>query len=90
MLVLTCSLVLTVGLQDSQNLVSSGNLDLRNSVGVSQEDTDLRGSQTLSSVLDDLLNDSVGGELEPRRSVSRVGDGGGAHSLSFAVHSTHF
>lgn len=83
-------LVLTVGLQDSENLVTSGNLDLRDTVRVSEEDTDLRGGKTLSSVLDDLLNNGIGGELEPRRSVSRVRESRSAHSLSFAVHSSHF
>lgn len=75
----------TVGLQDSQDLVTSDNLGLGNSVGISQDNTDLRRSQTLSGVLDDLLNDVVGGQLEPSWSVSRVRSSGGRNSFSLKL-----
>lgn len=55
----------TVGLQDSHNLVTGDDLGLVDSVGVSENDTDLRWGHTLSGVLDDLLHDSVWGRLEP-------------------------
>lgn len=62
----------TVGLQDTQDLVTSDNLGLGNTVRVSQQDTDLGWSQTLSGVLDDLLNNGLRRELEPSWSVSGV------------------
>lgn len=58
-------------------------------MGVTENDTNLRGSKTLASVLGDLLNNRLGSELEPGRSAARVGDGGGRDTLSFAVKTTH-
>lgn len=75
----------TVGLQDSQDLVTSDNLGLGNSVGISQDNTDLRRSQTLSGVLDDLLNDVIGRQLEPSWGVSRVRSSGGRNSFSLKL-----
>lgn len=75
----------TVGLQDSQDLVTSDNFGLRNSVSISQDNTDLRRSQTLSSVLDDLLNDVIGRQLEPSWGVSRVRSSGGRNSFSLKL-----
>lgn len=72
----------TVGLQDSQDLVTSDNSSLGDTVSISQDNTNLRWSQTLSGVLDDLLNNFVSRELEPRRSVSRVWKSGGGDSLT--------
>ena len=62
----------TVGLQDSHDLVTSDDTGLGNTVSISQQDTDLRWGQTLSGVLDDLLNDRLSGSLEPSWSISRV------------------
>lgn len=75
----------TVGLQDSQDLVTSDNFGLRNSVSISQDNTDLRRSQTLSGVLDDLLNDVIGRQLEPSWGVSRVRSSGGRNSFSLKL-----
>lgn len=72
----------TVRFQDSQDLVTGDNLGLGNTVSISQENTDLRWSQTLSSVLDDLLDNLVRGQLEPSWSVSRVWKCGGGDTLS--------
>jgi hypothetical protein len=58
-------------------------------VRVSEDDTNLRRSGTLSGELGDLLNDLVGGGLDPRRGSARVGDRGGGNALSLAVKSTH-
>lgn len=66
----------TVGLQDSHDLVTGDDTGLGDTVSISQQHTDLRWSQTLSGVLDDLLNDSVGGQLEPSWSISGVWNGG--------------
>lgn len=62
----------TVGLQNSHDLVTGDDTGLSNTVCISQQDTNLRWGQTLSGVLGNLLNDSVGGQLEPSWSISRV------------------
>lgn len=72
----------TVRLEDSQDLVTGDNLSLRNTMSISQDNTNLRRSQTLSGVLDDLLNNLVRGELEPSWSVSRVWNGRRANTLT--------
>lgn len=72
----------TVRFQDSQDLVTGDNLSLGNTVGISQENTNLRRSQTLSGVLDDVLNNVTRGQLEPRWSVSRVWESGGRNTFS--------
>jgi hypothetical protein len=65
------------------------NLDLGNTVGVTEDDTNLRGGSTLPGELADLLDDLVGGGLEPGGSGARVGESGGRNALSLAVKSTH-
>lgn len=72
----------TVRLQDSENLVTSDNLSLRNTVSISEQDTNLRWGQTLLSVLEDLLNNSVRRELEPSWSVSGVWKSGRGDTLT--------
>lgn len=64
-------------------------LDLGNTVGVTENDTDLRGGRALLGELADLVDDLLGGGLEPRRRVARVGDGGGRDALALAVKTTH-
>jgi hypothetical protein len=64
---------LTVRLENSQNLVTSDNLDLGNTMRVTKKNTNLGGSKTLTSVLDNLLNDRVGSKLQPAGSLARVG-----------------
>jgi hypothetical protein len=49
----------------------------------------LRGSGALLRKLGDLLDDLLGGGLEPRRRAARVGDGRGRYALSVAVKTTH-
>lgn len=72
----------TVGLQDSQDLVTSDDLGLRNTVSISQDNTNLRWGQTLSGVLDNLLDNVVRAQLEPSWSVSGVWESGGRNTLS--------
>lgn len=55
----------TVGFQNSQNFVTSDNFGLGNTVSISQQNTDLRWSQTFSGVFDDLFNDCITGQFEP-------------------------
>lgn len=57
---------------------------------VTEDNTNLRRSSTLLSELADLVDDLVGGGLEPGRGGARVGDGGGGNALSLAVKTTHF
>ena len=79
-----------VRLQDTEDLVTSNNLDLSNTVRVTEDNTNLRRSSTLLSELADLVDDLVGGGLEPGRGGARVGDGRGGNALSLAVKTTHF
>lgn len=65
-------------------------LDLGNAVRVTKDLTNLGGSGALLCELADLVNDLLGGGLQPRRGVARVGDGRGRYSLSVAVKTTHF
>lgn len=64
----------TVTLEDSENLVSSDDLDLGDTVRVTKDLTDLRRSGALLCELADLLDDLLGSGLEPRRWVAAVGD----------------
>lgn len=75
---------------DIRRKLTSDNLDLGNAIGVTKEDTDLRRGDTLAGQLANLLNNLLGGGLQPRRRVARVGDGGGRDALSLAVKSGHF
>jgi hypothetical protein len=65
-------------------------LDLGNTVGVTEDHTDLRGGGTLLCELADLVNDLVGGGLEPGRGGARVGERRGADTLSLGMKTTHF
>lgn len=49
---------------------------------ISQDNTDLRWSQTLSSVLDDLFNDIIRGQLEPSWRIPRVWSSGGGNTFT--------
>ena len=59
-------------------------------MAVTEDNTDLRGGGTLLRELADVLNDLLGGGLQPRRRGTRVGDGGRGNALSLAVKTTHF
>lgn len=58
-------------------------------MAVTEDDTDLRGSGTLLGQLGDVLDNLVGGGLEPRWGSARVGDGGGGNTLALGVKATH-
>ena len=77
----------TVGLEDSEDLVTGDRLDLGDAVRVSEDDADLGRRETSSSELEDLVGDLLRGGLGPRRLGSSVRESRGAHALSFAVHS---
>lgn len=54
-----------VGLQDTENLVTGDVLDLSNTLGVTEDDTDLGGGHTLLGELEDGLADILRGGLQP-------------------------
>lgn len=58
-------------------------------MAIPEDNTDLGRSSTLLGELADLVDNLVGGGLEPRRRVAGVGDGGGRNSLALAVEATH-
>lgn len=58
-------------------------------MGVTENDTNLRGGGALPGELGDLLDDLVGGGLEPGGSGAGVGESGGRNALALAVKSTH-
>jgi hypothetical protein len=70
--------------------LTGDSLDLGDTVAVTEDNTDLRRRSTLPGELADLLNDLVGGGLDPRSRSARVGDGGGRNALSLGVKTTHF
>lgn len=76
--------------RSSPDFHTSNNLDLGNTVGVTEDNTDLGRSGTLLGQLADVVDNLVGGGLEPGRGGARVGDGGGRNALSLAVKTTHF
>ncbi len=55
----------TLGLEDSEDLSTSDSLQLGDSKGISQSNTDLRRSEALLRQLDDMLNDILGLEFQP-------------------------
>ena len=94
-----CWCIHTIGLEDSENLVTckllvfspshlhlssifadghtSDDLNLSDTVRISEDNTDLRWSCALLSKLADLVDDLLRGGLEPCWGSSRVGDGRG-------------
>ena len=67
----------TVGLQDTEDLVTGDEADLGDTVRVTEGNTDLGGGETLASQLGDVIADILGGGLEPRRRSAAVREGGG-------------
>jgi hypothetical protein len=78
-----------VGLEDANHLLSSDRTDLGNTVGVTKNDTNLRGSQTLLGKLADMFFDFGGRGLEPRRRRALVREGTLGDTLSGSMHTTH-
>jgi hypothetical protein len=65
-------------------------LDLGDTVAVTEDNTDLRRRSTFPGELANLIDDLLGGGLDPRSRLARVGDGGGRNALSLGVKTTHF
>ena len=76
--------------REEERLHTSDDADLGNTVRVTENDTDLRGGDTLPGQFADLLLDLGGGGLEPRRHRAGVGDGRVGDTLSVRVKTTHF
>jgi len=80
----------TVGLQDTEDLVTSNEADLGDPMGVAQGDTDLGWGQALASELSNVLDDILRSGLKPRRRRATVGKSRGRNALAGSVHATHF
>lgn len=78
--------LLTVGLKDTEDLVAGDGLDLGDTLRVTEDNTDLRGGETATGELEDLVGDLLGGGLEPRGGSARVGERGGGDALALGVH----
>jgi len=76
-------------LEDTKDLVTGDEADLGDAVRVTEGNTNLGRGETLAGELDDVLDDFVGGRLEPRRRGALVGESRGRNALSTAVHATH-
>ena len=68
---------------------TSDDLDLGNTVAVTEDNTNLRRGGTLLCELADLVDDLLRSGLEPSRGSPRVGNGRGRNALAVAVHATH-
>ena len=65
----------TVGLKDTNDLLSSDRLHLGNTIGIPKNHTNLRWSQSLLGKLADVFLNIVGGDLKPRRRRALVWEG---------------
>jgi len=79
----------SVGLEDANDLLSGDGLDLGNSVGITENDTNLGGGQTLLGELADVLFDIGRGHLQPRGGSALVRLGTLGDTLSGSMHTTH-
>lgn len=79
----------TVGLEKTDNLLTSDRLDLGDTIGIPQDNTDLGRSQTLLGELADVFLNISRSDLEPRRWGTLVGLGTLRDTLSWSMHTTH-
>jgi hypothetical protein len=79
----------TVGLEDADNLLASDGLDLGDTIGVTKDDTNLRGGQTLLGKLADVVLNISGRDLQPSRRRALVWEGSLGDTLSWCMHTTH-
>ena len=73
-------------LEETQHLVASHGLDLADSMGITQDNTDLRGGKALASKLADSLLDTVGLNAQPAGGGALVGQSAGRDTLPVGVH----
>jgi len=69
-------------LQNTQNLAASHALDLGNAVAVSESDADLGGGASLLGELHNLLDEVVGGNLDPAGGRLAVGEASAGNTLA--------
>ncbi len=69
--------------------LTSNDLHLRNTVTIPQHNTNLRRGCTFPCKLADIVDDGLGGGLEPGGHGARIRDRGGADAFAFAVKTTH-
>lgn len=81
--------VSTVGLQDAEHLAAGDELDLTDTVRVTEDDADLRGGETLLGELADQIGHLGGGGLQPRGGSALEGLGGARDTLTRSMHTTH-
>eukprot|EP00558_Chaetoceros_sp_UNC1202_P004446 CAMPEP_0197232400 /NCGR_PEP_ID=MMETSP1429-20130617/567_1 /TAXON_ID=49237 /ORGANISM="Chaetoceros sp., Strain UNC1202" /LENGTH=99 /DNA_ID=CAMNT_0042690407 /DNA_START=164 /DNA_END=463 /DNA_ORIENTATION=+ len=55
----------SVGLEDTDDLLSRDGIDIRNAIGVTEDDSDLGGGESLLGELADVVLDVGGGDFEP-------------------------
>jgi hypothetical protein len=79
----------TVGLKKTDNLLSGDRLHLGDTIGVTQDDTNLRGGQTLLCKLANVFFNIRGGDFQPRRRRALVRAGTLGDTLSGSMHTTH-
>merc|ERR1719331_1315802 len=79
----------SVDLQDSEDLGSSHTLDLRNTEGISQNNTDLGRRGASFGHLDHLSGEIISVDLNPAWWGLSVRKTSAGNTLSLGVHSTH-
>ena len=67
---------LTVLLEDSENLVTGNGLDLSDTVGITEHDTNLGRGESFSGEFENVVRNLVRGDLEPSGSGALVGKSG--------------
>lgn len=78
-----------VGLEKTNDLLSGDGLDLGDTVGITQDDTDLGRGQTLLCKLANVFFNIRGRDLQPRRRSALVRAGTLRDTLSGSMHTTH-
>jgi hypothetical protein len=71
----------TLGLEDTEDLVTGDETDLRDSVRVTESDTDLGRGETLAGKFDDVFDDIIGCSFEPGGRCSSVRKGRGRYII---------
>merc|ERR1719245_2712099 len=79
----------TLGLQNSQNLVTGDEPDLCNTMGIPEDDTNLRGGQTLLGQLENVFLDLIGSQFQPVGNTTAVRQSRLGNTLSGSVHTNH-
>ena len=78
-----------VGLKNANDLLPSDALDLRHTMGITENDTDLRWVEALLGKFANLVLDVSGRHLEPAGGAALVGQRAAGDTLSWSVHATH-